>query len=81
MPIIVNGKDAVTIENEFVHAKVKVRIRGFSGLPRESPSHTPYFDDPAHTDTQYSVGFSSVPKFDIAGDELWWGTFETQVMP
>lgn len=73
VPIIVNGRDATSVENEYIHAKVKVRIRGYSGLPRESSSHSPYFDHPTRSDTQYSVGFSFVPKVDIPGDELWWG--------
>jgi len=76
VPIIVNGQEATTVENEFVRANIKVRIRGFSGLPRASPSHTPYFDHPTHKDTQYSVGFSFVPKVDLPGDELWWGKLD-----
>jgi hypothetical protein len=73
VPITVNGHEPTPVENEFMNAKVKVRIRGYQGLPRTSPSPTPYFDHPMHLDDQYSVGFSFVPKVDLAGDELWWG--------
>jgi hypothetical protein len=73
VPITVNGNEATAVENEFMKANVKVRIRGYQGLPRTSPSHTPYFDHPMHSEDQYSVGFSFVPKVDLAGDELWWG--------
>lgn len=74
--MVVNGNEATAVENEFMKAKVKVRIRGYRGLPRASPSHTPYFDHPMHLDDQYSVGFSFVPKVDLPGDELWWGKYK-----
>lgn len=72
VPVVVNGNEATSFENEFMKVKVKVRIRGYQGLPRTSPSHSPYFDHPMHVKDQYSVGFSFVPKMDLPGDELWW---------
>jgi hypothetical protein len=65
-PVIVNGNTPTAFENEFMTVKVKVRIRNYNGLPRESPSHSPYFDDPRHAKDQYSVGFSFVPKKDFS---------------
>jgi hypothetical protein len=64
-PVIVNGDTPTAFENEFMTVKVKVRIRNYNGLPRESPSHSVYFDDPRHAKDQYSVGFSFVPKKDF----------------
>jgi hypothetical protein len=79
VPISVNGEHATQVENEYMRASVKVRIRGYCGLPRSSRSHTPYFDHPMHVDDQYSVGFSFVPSVDLPGDELWWGKYHTKL--
>lgn len=69
----VNTSDAVTIENEFITAKVKVRIRGYRGLPGRCPPTSPYFDDPWHAKDQYSVAFSFVPKQDLPSVDTVWG--------
>jgi hypothetical protein len=71
--VAVNTGEAVTIENEFVRARVKVRIRGFRGLPSRCPSSSPYFDDPSHAKDQYSVAFSFVPKQDLPSLNTVWG--------
>lgn len=69
----VNTGEAITIENEFIRAKVKVRIRGYRGLPSRCPPHSPYFDDPWHAKDQYSVAFSFVPKQDLPSLYTVWG--------
>lgn len=69
----VNTDTPTYIENEYLRAKVKVRIRGFRGLPSKSPSSSPYFDDAAHEKDQYSVAFSFVPKQDIPSLNAVWG--------
>ena len=71
--VAVNTGEAVTIENEFIRARVKVRIRGFRGLPSRCPPTSPYFDDPSHTKDQYSVAFSFVPKRDLPSLDTVWG--------
>jgi hypothetical protein len=71
--VAVNTGEAVTVENEFIRARVKVRIRGFRGLPSRCPSTSPYFDDPSHAKDQYSVAFSFVPKQDLPSLHTVWG--------
>ena len=79
-PVIVNGSDALHFSNDFMHVKLKVRIRDYTGLPQQSPKHTPYFDDPLHEKDQYSIGFSFVPKVDIpAVDTVWGNDFDHPV--
>ncbi|GAB7362766.1 hypothetical protein MBLNU230_g3071t1 [Neophaeotheca triangularis] len=72
-PVYVNTDTATYIENDFVKAKIKVRIRGYEGLPTGSKSHSPYFDDPIHGKDQYSLGFSFVPKQDLPCEGSVWG--------
>lgn len=69
----VNTGEAASIENEFIRAKVKVRIRGYRGLPGRCPPTSPYFDDPWHVKDQYSVAFSFVPKQDLPSLDTVWG--------
>jgi hypothetical protein len=69
----VNTDTPTCIENEFIRAKVKVRIRGFRGLPSTCPSSSPYFDDPLHDKDQYSVAASFVPKQDLESKDVIWG--------
>lgn len=69
----VNQSEATVFENEFVKAKVNVRIRSFHGLPSGSPTHSPYFDDAMHEKDQYSVAFSFVPKKDLPSVDTVWG--------
>ncbi|KAK4988726.1 hypothetical protein LTR66_007232 [Elasticomyces elasticus] len=72
-PVFVNSDKACTFENEFIKAKIKVRIRNYTGLPEESPKTSPYFDHPLHTKDQYSIGFSFVPKKDLPSKDVVWG--------
>ena len=69
----VNTDAPTLIENEFMRCKLKVRIKGFRGLPSECPSSSPYFEDSAHVKDQYSIAFSFVPKQDLPSKDLIWG--------
>lgn len=44
-----------------------------AGLPKGSPSTSPYFSSPQHPYDRYSISFSFVPKQDIRGDHLVFG--------
>lgn len=72
-PVFVNTNTPTVIENKFIRAKIKVRIRGYEGLPTGSKSHSPYFDDPIHEKDQYSLAFSFVPKKDLPCEGSVWG--------
>ena len=69
----VNSPNGVTVSNEFMTVKIKLRIRDFQGLPLTSQQHTPYFDHPVHLKDQYSVAFSFLPKVDIPSVDCRWG--------
>jgi hypothetical protein len=69
----VNTDTPTYVENEFIRCKIKVRIRGFRGLPSSCPSSSPYFEDPMHVRDQYSIGFSFVPKQDLPSLDVIWG--------
>lgn len=71
--IPVNGTEAVVVSNDFITAKVKVRVRGYKGFPSSSPASNPYFDDPVHAKDQYSIAFSFVPKRDLPSLDTVWG--------
>jgi hypothetical protein len=71
--VSVNSEIPTAFENEFMITKLKVRIRGYHGLPRSSSSHSPYFDTPMHSKDQYSIGFSFVPKKDLDAVQAAWG--------
>jgi hypothetical protein len=73
VPVDVNSTTPTAIENEHIKAHIKVRIKNYKGLPLSSPSTSPYFDAKSRTGTQYSIGFSFVPKRDISADEASWG--------
>jgi hypothetical protein len=72
-PVLVNTGEATYIENDFLRAKVQVRVRGYRGLPTSCPSSSPYFDDPSHHKDQYSLAFSFVPKVDLPSVDTVWG--------
>ncbi|KAI7547214.1 hypothetical protein KC331_g5152 [Hortaea werneckii] len=69
----VNADDSVYIQNAFIRAKVKVRVREYRGLPSTSRQHSAYFDDPMHEKDLYSVAFSFVPKQDLPSIDTVWG--------
>lgn len=72
-PVYVNTNQSCFIENEFVRAQIKVRIRNYHGLPKGSEPMSPYFNDPMHVKDQYSVAFSFVPKQDLPSRDTVWG--------
>lgn len=72
-PVFVNTDTPTLIESDLITAKIKVRIRGYEGLPRGSKNHSPYFEDPAHTSDQWSIGFSFIPKHDIVASDTRYG--------
>jgi Protein of unknown function (DUF1769) len=43
------------------------------GLPKGSPSTSPYFSHPMHTKDQYSIAFSFLPKKNLNGNSLLFG--------
>jgi hypothetical protein len=45
----------------------------YLGLPKGSPSTSPYFSTPQHPYDRYSISFSFTPKQDIKGDKLVFG--------
>ncbi|KAF1822026.1 DUF1769-domain-containing protein [Dissoconium aciculare CBS 342.82] len=69
----VNTNRVTTIENEFLTAKISVRVKDYRGLPASSPSSSPYFEDPIHKHDLYSVAFSFVPKRDLPSVDTVWG--------
>lgn len=44
-----------------------------AGLPKHSPTTSPYFSNPPHTHDQYSISFTAIPKVDIPGNALLFG--------
>lgn len=73
-PVHVNTEKATYIENDFIRAKIVVRVRGFKGLPSSCPPDADsYFNHPLHERDQYSLGFSFVPKVDIPSENTVWG--------
>lgn len=73
-PVHVNTEKTTYIENDFIRAKIVVRVRGFKGLPSSCPPDADsYFNHPLHERDQYSLGFSFVPKVDIPSENTVWG--------
>ncbi|KAF2713886.1 DUF1769-domain-containing protein [Pleomassaria siparia CBS 279.74] len=68
--VAVNGSDATVIDNHLMTCYLKVKIKDYHGLPRNSPATDDYFTHPLHKSDRYSVGFSFVPKRDIRGADL-----------
>ncbi|KAL5114486.1 hypothetical protein ACEQ8H_007629 [Pleosporales sp. CAS-2024a] len=71
--VLVNTEKPVHIESDLIDAQVYMRIKDYRGLPKNSPSTSPYFSSPAHPYDRYSIGFSFRPKQSIAGDKLVFG--------
>lgn len=55
----VNTAEPVTISSDLIDAQLRVRIQNYRGLPRGSPSTSPYFSAEPHAsnDDQYSIAF------------------------
>ncbi|KAF1842284.1 DUF1769-domain-containing protein [Cucurbitaria berberidis CBS 394.84] len=71
--VLVNSEKPIIISSDLTDAKIHMRIKDFRGLPKGSPSTSPYFSTPTHTYDRYSISFSFTPKHDIAGDKLVFG--------
>lgn len=72
-PVFVNTDTPTVFENEFMRSSIKVRIKGYEGLPRGSRPYSPYFEHPMHAKDQYSIEFSFVPKKDLESLDVVWG--------
>ncbi|CBX94685.1 hypothetical protein IAQ61_009369 [Plenodomus lingam] len=78
--VLVNTEKPVNINSDLIDAQLHVRIRDYRGLPKGSPSTSPYFASPQHPYDRYSISFSFIPKQDIAGDKLVFGNdFENPI--
>jgi hypothetical protein len=66
----VNGLEVHHVENNVATTYLRVRIKDYHGLPKGSPSSSPYFSIPLHTSDRYSIAYSFVPKANISGTDL-----------
>jgi len=55
----VNKPDPIKITSDHMDIELNVRVQGYKGLPRNSPTTSPYFDHEPHAynQDQYSIGF------------------------
>ncbi|KAK1996412.1 DUF1769-domain-containing protein [Colletotrichum falcatum] len=60
----VNQAQPTKITSELADVELNVRIKNYAGLPRNSPSTSPYFSTEPHAtnDDQYSICFRFTPK-------------------
>jgi hypothetical protein len=60
----VNSPKTLKIGNELMDIELNVRIQNYKGLPRNSPTTSPYFTSPPHdyNKDQYSIAFRFSPK-------------------
>ncbi|KAK5636946.1 hypothetical protein RRF57_012658 [Xylaria bambusicola] len=60
----VNSPETVKISNDLVDAEINVRVQNYNGLPRNSPTTSPYFSLEPHAanDDQYSLAIRFTPK-------------------
>ncbi|KAF2009539.1 DUF1769-domain-containing protein, partial [Aaosphaeria arxii CBS 175.79] len=71
--VAVNGPNYRIVENDLMTCYIKVRIKDYHGLPKNSPATSDYFSHPSHISDRYSVAFSFVPKVDIPGEDMVFG--------
>ncbi|KPM44590.1 hypothetical protein AK830_g1914 [Neonectria ditissima] len=66
----VNTAQPLRISSDLADIELNVRIQGYSGLPRDSPTTSPYFsaEPHAYNQDQYSISFRFTPK-KPSGDE------------
>lgn len=66
--IPVNTSKPVTINSDLADIELNVRIRNYRGLPRNSPTTSPYFETEPHAynQDQYSISFRFTPKIPAA---------------
>ncbi|KAI0107793.1 hypothetical protein GGR51DRAFT_515061 [Nemania sp. FL0031] len=60
----VNSHETVNISNDLIEADINVRVQNYGGLPRNSPTTSPYFllEPHAANDDQYSLAIRFTPK-------------------
>lgn len=60
----VNTPSPIKISTSLIDVELNVRIQNYKGLPRSSPTTSPYFDQEPHTTNkdQYSIAFRFTPK-------------------
>ncbi|KAI1314211.1 DUF1769-domain-containing protein [Xylaria venustula] len=60
----VNSPETITISNDLIDAEINVRVQNYNGLPRNSPSTSPYFSLEPHAtnNDQYSLAIRFTPK-------------------
>ncbi|KAL3421086.1 DUF1769 domain-containing protein [Phlyctema vagabunda] len=71
----VNSPQVVSIESQHMSIDLNVRVQNYRGLPKDSPSTSPYFDLPLHAKNgdQYSIAFRFTPKTTISANDLVFG--------
>ncbi|KAF2000185.1 DUF1769-domain-containing protein [Amniculicola lignicola CBS 123094] len=69
----VNSEKPVLVSSDHIDARIHIRIKDFRGLPKGSPSVSPYFKTPNHIYDRYSISFSFTPKSTISGHHLVFG--------
>ncbi|KAK4159426.1 hypothetical protein QBC43DRAFT_272458 [Cladorrhinum sp. PSN259] len=62
--VAVNSPDPLKISTDLMEIELNVRIQNYKGLPRGSPSTSPYFEQEPHkyNNDQYSISFRFTPK-------------------
>ncbi|KAI0456337.1 hypothetical protein F5B21DRAFT_468533 [Xylaria acuta] len=62
--IPVNSHETVKVSNDLIDTEINVRVQNYSGLPRNSPTTSPYFSLEPHAtnDDQYSLAIRFTPK-------------------
>lgn len=69
----VNTSKPYQLDTPYLSATIHVRVQDFRGLPKSSPSTSPYFSHPLHTTDRYSISFRFTPKSSINGNDLVFG--------
>lgn len=69
----VNTASPLHISSDLAEVSLNVRVQNYHGLPKGSPTTSPYFSHPPHTADQYSIEFSILPKKAIPGNDLIFG--------
>lgn len=62
--IPVNSHETIKVSNDLIDAEINVRVQNYHGLPRNSPTTSPYFSLEPHAtnDDQYSLAIRFTPK-------------------
>ncbi|KAI1338396.1 hypothetical protein F5Y15DRAFT_387035 [Xylariaceae sp. FL0016] len=60
----VNAPETISISSDLMDVELNVRVRNYNGLPRGSPSSSPYFELEPHAANhdQYSIAMRFTPK-------------------